>query len=148
LSLEQDLAVQAQDAARAGDTVRRDTLRQLRAALHNEAISRGGELADDVALTVVKRLVNQHKDSITEFTKAGRTELAAKEEAELAILSEYLPEELSRDEIVAAVKSAIASTGASGRKDMGKVMREVSGALRGRADMRAVSEIVQELLGE
>jgi hypothetical protein len=148
LSLEEDLAGQLHDAVRAGDTVRRDTIRQLRATLHNEAISRGRELDSEAAFTVVRRLVNQHKDSINEFTKAGRIDLAAKEQAELEVLNGYLPEEIGHDEILAAVQSVIAATGASGRKDTGKVMRELSGQLRGRADMRAVNEVVQELLGE
>src|SRR5437016_4873166 len=110
---------------RTGDTVRRDTIRQLRAVLHNESISKGKPLEDDAALTVVRRLVNQHKDSIAEFSKAGRSELVAREEAELAILNDYLPEELGRDQVIEAVHAAIATTGAAGKKDAGKVMREL-----------------------
>lgn len=140
--------MQVQDAVRAGDTIRRDAIRQLRAALHNESIAKGRVLDDEAAVSVVRRLVNQHKDSISEFTKAGRMDLVTKEQAELGVLNGYLPEEMSRDQIVAATLAAIATTGASGRKDMGKVMRELSGQLRGRADMRAVNEVVLELLGE
>lgn len=147
MSLEEDLAADLQQAMRGGDTVRRDTIRQLRAALHNEAIGLGRPLETSDALTVVRRLVNQHRDSISEFGKAGRRDLVEKEEAELEILARYLPEEISREEIVSAAKSAIQSTGASGRQDLGKVMRELTPQLRGRADMRLVSEVVLELLG-
>ena len=148
LSLEEDLAVQLLDAVRAGATIRRDTIRQLRAALHNEAIARGQQLDDGASLTVVRRLVNQHKDSIAEFTKAGRMDLVSQEAAELEILNGYLPEQLSRELIMVAARAAVASTEASGRKDLGKVMRELSGQLGGRADMRLVNDVVLELLGD
>lgn len=147
MSLEADLATQLQDAVRAGDTVRRDTIRQLRAALHNEAIASGGTLNDQAASAVVRRLVNQHKDSIAEFTKAGRSDLVDKEQAELDILQTYLPAEMDREEMASAVRAAIAATGASGRADAGKVMKELSAQLRGRADMRQVNALVLELLG-
>ena len=146
MSLEESLGGQLQDAVRAGDAIRRDTIRQLRAALHNEAIARGRELTASESATVVRRLVNQHKDSIAEFSKAGREELVAREEAELAILTAYLPEELGRDEILAAARTAIASVGATSRQEAGKVMRELSAQLQGRADMRLVNEVVQDLL--
>ena len=146
MSLEESLGGQLQDAVRAGDAIRRDTIRQLRAALHNEAIARGRELTASESATVVRRLVNQHKDSIAEFSKAGRGELVAREEAELAILTAYLPEELGRDEILAAARTAIASVGATSRQEAGKVMRELSAQLQGRADMRLVNEVVQDLL--
>ena len=146
MSLEQDLGEQLRDAMRAGDAVRRDTIRQLSATLHNEAIAAGHPLDGAAETTVVRRLVNQHKDSIAEFTKGNRPELAAKEEAELAILQGYLPEEMSREAITEVVQAAIKSVGAQGRQDAGKVMRELSGQLKGRADMRAVNEIVQSLL--
>ncbi|MBI4214133.1 MAG: GatB/YqeY domain-containing protein [Chloroflexi bacterium] len=146
MSLEEELGEDLHQAVRARDTIRRDTIRQLRAALHNEAIARGRNLAPEESSAVVRRLVNQHKDSIAEFTKASRGELVAKEEAELAILASYLPQELGPEEISVAARAAIRSVGATGRQDTGKVMRELSGQLRGKADMRLVHAIVQELL--
>ncbi len=148
MTLEEDLGGQLQDAMRAGDAVRRDTIRQLRAALHNETIARGRPTDDEAAMIVVRRLVNQHKDSIAEFAKAGREDLVSKEQVELDILVTYLPAEIARDEIVAAARAAISATQAQGRKNAGKVMKELSGQLRGRADMRVVNEVVQELLGD
>ena len=144
--LEETLIDELRDAIRAGDTVRRDTIRQLRSALHNESIARGQALGDDEAMTVVQRLVNQHRDSIAEFKRGNREDLVAKEEAELEILSGYLPEQMSREAISAAAVAAIQKVGASGKGDQGKVMRELSGELRGKADMRTVNEVVQELL--
>ena len=144
--LEETLIDELRDAMRAGDTVRRDTIRQLRSALHNESIARGQALGDDEAMTVVQRLVNQHQDSIAEFKRGNREDLVAKEEAELEILSGYLPEQMSREAISAAAVAAIQKVGASGKGDQGKVMRELSGELRGKADMRTVNEVVQGLL--
>jgi hypothetical protein len=115
--------------------------------LHNEAIALGRALEPSDERTVVRRLVNQHRDSIAEFTRAGRSDLVEREEAELQVLNGFLPEELSRDEVVSAVRRAIEATGARGRQDLGKVMRELSTELRGRADLRVVSEVTQELLG-
>lgn len=146
MPLEEELGEDLHQAVRAGDTIRRDTIRQLRAALHNEAIARGRDLAPEESSTVVRRLVNQHKDSIAEFTKAIRGELVAKEEAELAILTTYLPQELGPEEISMAARAAIQSVGATGKQDAGKVMRELAAQLGGKADMRLVNAIVQELL--
>jgi uncharacterized protein YqeY len=147
LVLEDDLAVHLRDAMRAGDTTRRETIRQLRAALHNETIARGHPLDDDESLTVVQRLINQHRDSIAEFTRGHREDLVAREQAELDVLLQYLPAQMSREEIVVAASQAIAAVGATNRQDQGKVMRELAPRMRNRADMRLVNEVVQELLG-
>ncbi len=146
MGLEDDLGDQLSDALRSGDTVRRDTIRQLRAALHNEVIAVGHALDASEETVVVRRLVNQHKESITEFTRGGRNDLVVKEEAELEILKGLLPEEISREEITDAARTAIGAVGAQGRQDLGKVMRELSVQLKGRADMRTVNEIVQSML--
>jgi uncharacterized protein YqeY len=144
--LEENLAADLREAMRAGDTTRRDTVRQLRAALHNESIAKGRELSDEESLTIVQRLVNQHRDSISEFKRGNRDDLVAKEEAELQILLGYLPEQISREAIIAAATAIIERVGATGKGDQGKVMRELAPELRGKADMRMVNEIVQELL--
>lgn len=146
MSLDQELEGALREAMRTGDAVRRDTVRQLRGALHNETIARGHPLSDLEELAVVSRLVNQHRDSISEFTKGGRSDLVEREEAELEILLSYLPQQLNRDAIVAAATEVIQRVGASGRGDQGKVMRDLAPQLRGTADMRLVNEVVQELL--
>ncbi|MBM2809888.1 MAG: hypothetical protein HW416_647 [Chloroflexi bacterium] len=144
--LEDELANDLREAMRAGEAIRRDTIRLLRSALHNESIARGRPLESDESIAVVRRLINQHHDSIAEFERGRRDDLVAREQAELEILQPYLPEELSRDVIVSAAREAIASVGASGRQDQGKVMKELAPRLRGKADMRLVSEVVLELL--
>ena len=145
--LEDNLAAELREAMRAGDVTRRDTIRQLRAALHNEAIAKGHALSDEESTAVVQRLVNQHRDSISEFKRGNRDDLVAKEEAELEVLLGYLPEQLSREAIVAAATAIIQKVGATSKSDQGKVMRELAPELRGKADMRMVNEVVQELLG-
>ena len=144
--LEERLATELRDAMRATDPIRRDTIRQLRSALHNESIAKGRALNEDEDTAVVQRLVNQHRDSIAEFRRGNRDDLVAKEEAELQLLTSYLPAQMSRDTIAAAAKAAIAKVGAAGKGDQGKVMRELAAELKGKADMRTVNEVVQELL--
>jgi len=145
--LEDKLAAELREAMRAGDVTRRDTIRQLRATLHNEAIAKGQSLSDEESVAVVQRLVNQHRDSISEFKRGNRDDLVAKEEAELEVLLGYLPEQLSREAIVAAATAIIQKVGATSKSDQGKVRRELGPELRGKADMRMVNEVVQELLG-
>jgi uncharacterized protein YqeY len=147
LPLEDELADHLREAMRAGDATRRDVIRQLRGALHNEAIALGRSIEPAEGVGVVQRLVNQHRDSISEFTKGKRQDLVDKEQAELEILLGYLPEQLDREAIAAAAGAVIAEVGASGKQDQGKVMRELAPRLRGKADMRLVNEVVQELLG-
>src|SRR5687767_11837257 len=107
LPLDEDLTADLRDAMRAGDVVRRETIRQLRSALHNEVIAKGRPLSDDESTAILQRLINQHRDSISEFTRANREELVAKEQAELEILLGYQPAQMSRDEIVEVVRTAI-----------------------------------------
>ena len=147
MPLEDELADQLLAAMRSGDATRRDTIRLLRGALHNEAIALGRSLEPSESVAVVQRLVNQHRDSISEFSRGRRPDLVAKEEAELVVLLGYLPEQLAREGIAMAASAVITQVGATGRQDQGKVMRELAPRLRGKADMRMVNEVVQELLG-
>ena len=110
------------------------------------AVGAGGELEDDGVLAVVAKEAKQRRESIEEFGKAGRQDLVEKEQAELAILTPYLPEQLSRDEIVRIAREVIQETGANDMKDMGKVMSAIMGRLRGRADGREVNAVVREVL--
>ena len=133
-------------AMRARDAPRRDTLRLLIAALDNARIAAGHDLSDQEAVVALQREARQRRDSIEEYQKGGRDDLATREQDELDILSAYLPEELSEDEVRTAIDEVIAEVGASGAGDLGKVMGPVMGRVRGRADGRRVNELVRERL--
>ena len=134
------------DSMRARDERRTTTLRMALAAAHNQRIARGRELTDEEIVEVVGREVKQRRESIEVYRGAGREDRAAAEEAEVEILSEFLPEQLTDDEITALARAAIAETGATGAGDTGKVMGRVAPQTKGRADGRRVSEIVRGLL--
>ncbi len=131
---------------KARDADRTSTLRMLQAALKNEQINIGHELSDEEALSVIRKAVKQRQDSIEQYTKGNRPELAAKEAAEMAMLKEYLPPELSDEELESGVREIVASTGAQSKKDMGKVMKEATARYKGRADGKKIQEIVSRLL--
>jgi uncharacterized protein YqeY len=133
-------------AMRSGDALRRDTLRMAESAIYNgEKRDRRAYSDDDVA-GVLAREVKTRRESVEAFRKGSREDLAAKEEAEIAILSVFLPEQLSAEQIAALVAEAIATTGAAGPRDMGKVMGWLSPRTRGRADGRLVSQAVGQAL--
>jgi uncharacterized protein YqeY len=155
MSLKQKLADDLKDAMRSGDETRKSTLRMLMTAVQNAEIAAVNvkdpdatrkELDDDQVLGVIAKQAKQRRESIDEFTKANRKDLADKEASELAVLETYLPAMMSRDEIVAEARKVIAETGASGPADKGKVMPVIMKALAGRADGRAINEVVTELL--
>jgi uncharacterized protein YqeY len=135
-------------AMKAKEATRLSALRMLKAAMMNKGIEKSHDLDDAEVLQVVSTLVKQRRDSIEQFSKAGRTDLVDKETAEIKILQEYLPPAASAADIDAAVVEAIAETGASSVKDMGKVMKAVMARLAGKnADGRAVNEAVRRKLG-
>jgi uncharacterized protein YqeY len=146
MSLKQRLAADLQDAMRQREERRRDTLRMALAAIHNAEIEKRGELDDDAMLAVLSKESKTRRESIEEFKKGGRQDLVDKETAELEIISAYLPQQLSRDEIVEVARQVVQETGASGPKDIGKVMPALMQRLQGRADGRLASEVVRELL--
>ena len=134
-------AMKAKDAARTG------TLRMVKAALMNRQIEKGDELTDDEVQKALGSLVKQRRDSIDQYEKAGRSELAAKEADEIAVIETYLPQAATATEIEAAVAAAVADTGASTMKDMGTVMKAALANLAGKsADGKAVSEAVKARL--
>jgi len=156
MGLKEQLADDLKDAMRAGDGVRRDVLRSLLTAINNAEIARVNvkvedasrqALAENDVLDVVQKQAKQRRESIEEYRKANRDDLVAREEAELAIISGYLPQQMSRDEVVAAVREVIAEAGAAGPGDKAKVMPAAIGRLKGRADGRLINEVVTELLG-
>ena len=133
---------------KARDSSRLSALRMLKAAIMNKGVEKGRDLEDAEVLQVIASLVKQRRDSIEQFAKAGRTDLVEKETGELAVLQAYLPPSASPEEINAAVAEAIAETGASSPKDMGKVMKAVMPKLAGKnADGKAVNEAVRRTLG-
>ena len=148
MSLEQTLGADIVTAMKAKDATKLTALRMLKSALTNKSIEKGRALEGAEELQVVSMLVKQRRDSIEQFTKGGRTDLADKEQAEIAILNTYLPASASDDEIAAAVTAAIADTGATSAKDMGKVMKAVMAGLAGKTvDGRKVSDSVKAKLG-
>jgi hypothetical protein len=146
MPLKEQLQGDLKDAMRQGDKTRRDTLRLVLASLHNAEIEARDELDDDGVLAVLTKEAKQRRESIEEFRKGDREDKAADEEAELEVISSYLPEALSREEIVAAAKEVIEESGASSMQDIGKVMPALMQRLQGRADGREASEVVRELL--
>jgi uncharacterized protein YqeY len=144
--LKQKLNDDLHEAMRARDETRKSTLRMAIAALHNAEIAAGKELDDPATINVLAREAKQRRESIEEFKKGNRQDLVDKEQAELDILITYLPQQLSRDEIVAAVRRAIEQTGATGPRDKGKVMPVIMAELRGRADGAEINAVVTDLL--
>jgi len=148
MSLEQTLSADIVTAMRAKDATRLTALRMLKTALTNKSIEKGRALEAAEELQVVSMLVKQRRDSIEQFTKGGRVDLADKEQAEIAVLDAYLPAAASDDEIAAAVTAAVAETGATTAKDMGKVMKAAIAALAGKTvDGKKVNEAVRRSLG-
>jgi uncharacterized protein YqeY len=148
MSLKQQIISDLTASMKAQDAPRTSTLRMVKAAVMNREIEKGGELDDDEMMKLLRSLVKQRHDSVEQYEKGGRQELADKEKTEIAVIETYLPQGASRDEIEAAVTAAISETGASSLKDMGKVMKAVQAALSGKnADGRTVSEIVKAKLG-
>ncbi|HEY4668142.1 MAG TPA: GatB/YqeY domain-containing protein [Tepidiformaceae bacterium] len=135
------------DAVRARDDIRKGALRMLTAAVRNAEIEARGELAEDALLAVVQKQAKQRRESIAEFRKGGREDLATKEESELHVLEGYLPQQAERSEIEAEARKVIAETGAAGPRDIGRVMPPLVQKFAGRADGRQINEVVRELLG-
>ena len=133
---------------RSGDALRRDTLRMAESALYNGEKRDKRTYSDDDVAGVLAREVKTRRESVEAFRKGGREELAAKEEAEIAILAAFLPEQLGEAEIAALVAEAIAATGATGQRDMGKVMGWLAPRTKGRADGRLVSQLAGKALAE
>jgi uncharacterized protein YqeY len=148
MSLKEQLTRDLQDAMRAGDEVRKSTLRMLMTAVNTAEVSGSErrELADDQVMQVIAKQVKQRRESIEEFKKASRNDLVATEEAEMKVLEAYMPAQMSRDEIEAEARKVIADVGASSPADKGKVMKEIVPRLAGRADGRDINEVVTALL--
>jgi uncharacterized protein YqeY len=146
MSLKDQITEDMKTAMRAKDAARLLTIRGLLAALKQKEVDERVVLDDAMVIAIVDKLIKQRKDSITQFGTAGRTDLVEKETAELRVLEGYLPQRLSADEITAEVAKIVASLGATGPADMGKVMGAVKTQLAGKADMGLVSAAVKQAL--
>ena len=147
MTLQEKIQAQMTEAMRNKDQLRLGVLRMMKAAIKNKEIEKMKPLDDGEAMAVLNTLVKQRKDSIDQFRKGGREELAQKEESEIKIIEEYLPAAASEDDIRKAIEEAIQETGASSIKDMGKVMKATLGRLAGKsADGSRVSQLVKEKL--
>ena len=141
------LAAEIQAAMKSREQITLDALRMLKTALTMKSVEKGRDLDDAESVQVVGALVKQRRDSVEQFTKAGRQELADKESAEILVLQRYLPVAATREEIAAAVDAAIEETGAASLKDMGRVMKAAMPRLAGKhADGKAVNEAVRRKL--
>ncbi len=146
MSLKARLSDDMKSAMKAKETGRLAAIRLLIAAIKQKEVDERIELDDTAVAAVIEKLVKQRKDSVTQYEAAGRQDLADVEKAEIAVLSAYLPEKMSHDEIAAAVAAAVAQTGATGPADMGKLMAVLKPLLAGKADMAEVSKLVKAAL--
>ena len=146
-NLKQKLETDLKQAMRARDNVRRSTIRLVMAAIKNAEIAQQTALDDPGILGVIAKEAKQRHESIEAFKQGNRPDLVAQEEAELAILQEYLPEAMTREEVIAEAKRVIAEVGAQGPRDKGKVMPQLIAKLKGRADGKEINAVVTELLG-
>ncbi len=131
------------DAAKAKDKIRLSALRMIKAALHNREIDSKGGLSEKDALQVMSSMAKQRRDSIEQFRNGGRMDLVEKEEKELAIIQEFMPEQMSEEDIKKAIEAAVEEVGAAGVRDMGKVMKALMPVITGKADGKMVSEMVK-----
>ena len=146
MTLQEKLRADLKQAMKGGDDQRRSLIRLVLAGVKNAEIDKGAPLDDSGVIDVLSREVKRHRESIAEFSKGNRPDLVAQEETELAILLEYLPPQMSRDEIAEAARKVIEQVGARGPGDKGKVMSQLMPQLKGKAEGREISDVVSELL--
>jgi uncharacterized protein YqeY len=147
MSLQQQITADMTAAMKAQDAARLSALRMIKAALMNRQIEKGGELSDDETLKALNTLAKQRRDAAGQYLAANRAELAAKEQAELAVIENYLPQSAGAEQIAQAVAAAVAATGATTMRDMGAVMKAAQANLAGlNVDGRALSEAVKTRL--
>ena len=147
MSLRQDIHKDIALAMKAGEKERLSTVRMLMSAIKYKEVDAHRELTDEETIAVISTLVKQRQDSIEQFTKGNRLDLVEKETKELEVLRTYLPPQLSEAEVRDIIKKAVAETGATGQKDMGKLMKVIMPQVKGKADGKLVNDIVKEALG-
>ena len=148
MSLKAQISEDMKTAMRAKDSVRLGAIRLLLSAIKQREVDDRIVLDDAAIISTIEKMIKQRKDSISQFEKAGRDDLVAVESAEMVILQAYLPAQMSDAEVEAAVAAAVASTGATGPQDMGKVIGVLKGQLAGKADMGKVSGLVKAALAK
>jgi uncharacterized protein YqeY len=148
MSLTERLNNDMKQAMKKKDKVRLSVIRMVRTAIKNAEIDTKKTLSDDDVIAVLNRELKQRRDSLQAFEQAGRQDLIDEVNQEISVLIEYLPAQMSEDEIRALVKEVIAETGAAGKKDMGKVMSALMPKVKGRADGKLVNQVVQQELQE
>lgn len=141
------IADDLKSSMKAKDELRLSVLRMLKSAAKNKEIEKMAALTDDDVIGVITSMIKQRRDSAEQFAKAGRAELADKENKEISILQEYLPAQMGEDELVGIIKAAMAESGAKAPGDMGKVMKIIMPKVKGKADGKLVNEKVKQLLG-
>ncbi|ANZ94502.1 MULTISPECIES: GatB/YqeY domain-containing protein [Brochothrix] len=146
MSLLGQLNQDMKDAMRAKDKARLSVIRMVKAAIQNESIKKGDELDSEEELTVLSREFKQRKESLGEFESAGREDLVAGLNVELKVIEEYLPTQLTEEEILAIVEEVIAETGATSKADFGKVMKVILPKVKGKADGSVISKLLQQKL--
>ncbi len=147
MALKDRISDAVKDAMRARDKARLSALRLIMADIKRVEVDSQKEADDATVLAILDKMVKQRKDSATQYRNAGRTDLAEVEEAEMAVIQEFMPQPLSPEELAALVQEAVAATGAGSMKDMGKVMAQLKPQVQGRADMTEVSKLVKSSLG-
>jgi uncharacterized protein YqeY len=147
VTLKDKLSADLKQAMRDQDINRLVALRLLRAAIVNDEVEKGQPLDGDEVMAVAARQARQRRESIEAFRAAGRHDLVSQEEAQLRVLLDYLPQQMSREEVVEAAREAIAAVGATGPADLGPVMRELMPHLKGKADGALANQVVRDLLG-
>ncbi len=148
MSLKDQLMTDMQNAMRSGDELKKSTIRMLRAAIKNAEIARMGELDDSGVQDVLRKEVKQRRESVEEYERAHRMDLADKERAEAALIEVYLPAQMSEEAIEAEVRAIVAELGATGPKELNKVMPAAMARLKGRAEGRLVNKAVTKVLAE
>ncbi len=147
MSTQDQLTEDLKTAMKAGDSVTKDTIRMIKAALQNATLAAKGEALDDASVNqVLAKMAKEYRDSITTYGDAKRDDLVAKEEIELAVLMRYLPEQMGADEVRTIVEAIVAEVGATGPGDKGKVMGKLMPQVKGKADGTVVNTIVTEIL--
>jgi len=147
MSLKDRIQQDMKDALRSGDKTRLGTIRLMLAAIKQKEVDERIELDDATVTVILDKMVKQRRESISQFEKAGRDDLVQQEAGELTLIQEYLPEQLDEASINALIEAAMADTGATSIRDMGKVMGQLKPKLQGRADMGAVSALIKARLG-
>ncbi len=147
MTLKLTIMEDVKSAMRARDQKRLTALRLITSAIKQIEVDQRVDVDDQMVLTILNKMVKQRRESLEQYETYGRDDLAAQEQYELELLSVYLPEALSDDEVAALIKQALAATGATSIRDMGAVMNQLRGEVQGRADMKAVSSAVKAQLG-